>query len=51
VPGVVVPLLLGLLGGPLTAPVLVAVLLAVALWHVAYRRFDRVPAGSAQRED
>jgi hypothetical protein len=49
---VVVPLLLGLLGGPLTAPVLVAVLLAVALWHVAYRRFDRVPAaGSAERED
>ena len=37
-PAVVVPVLLGLFGGPLQPWALSAILLAVALWHVAYRR-------------
>jgi hypothetical protein len=43
-PALAAPLLLGVLGGPLPAWALAAALLAAALWHVAYRRVDPLPA-------
>ncbi|MFI6290354.1 low temperature requirement protein A [Nonomuraea sp. NPDC050790] len=46
VPATAVPVLLGLLGGPLPAWAVVAVLLVAALWRVAYRPPATAPAAA-----
>jgi low temperature requirement protein LtrA len=47
VPSVIVPVVLGLFGGPLPAWALTAVLLVVALWHVLYQQVEPRPADGA----
>jgi low temperature requirement protein LtrA len=47
VPSVIVPVVLGLFGGPLPAWALTAVLLVVALWHVLYQQVEPRPADEA----
>jgi low temperature requirement protein LtrA len=45
VPAVLVPVLLGLFGAPLSAGAFPVILLAVAVWHVSFRRRRPADAG------